>query len=193
VSPRTPPVLASQILAGLVAEAGYRDAILGDLEEEFAKLVSRSGVSFARRWYWSQTLRAIGPLTWSQSHDFGVSIRIAATAVATYLMSLEGIRAESALVRMVIPFGTTTLNRIVMLACVALAGLLAGWTIVKALPQRPVIGAIGILSLVLAVGTHHVVVGSSAETVFRSMKVLTLGLAMCSGSLLTLWRNPALF
>lgn len=44
-----PPVLAAKLIAGLVAEPGYRDAILGDLEEEFAEYCGRAGHSNARR------------------------------------------------------------------------------------------------------------------------------------------------
>jgi hypothetical protein len=53
-----PPRLAVWLvtLFGLEDEA---ESILGDLLEEFSLLASRSGVSFARRWYWRQTLKTI--------------------------------------------------------------------------------------------------------------------------------------
>jgi hypothetical protein len=38
------------------------ESILGDLLEEYFHLASRSGVSFARRWYWRQTLKTIAHL-----------------------------------------------------------------------------------------------------------------------------------
>jgi hypothetical protein len=53
-----PPRLAVWLvtLFGLEDEA---ESILGDLLEEFSLLASRSGVSFARRWYWRQTVKTI--------------------------------------------------------------------------------------------------------------------------------------
>lgn len=53
------------------------DSILGDLLEEFSLLVSKSGVAFARRWYWRQTVKTIPQLA-------GVGLRTAPwrTAVA---------------------------------------------------------------------------------------------------------------
>jgi hypothetical protein len=35
------------------------ESILGDLLEEFTLLASKSGVPFARRWYWRQTLKTV--------------------------------------------------------------------------------------------------------------------------------------
>ena len=90
-----PPVLASRIVAGLVAEPGYRDAILGDLEEEFADRCKRVGIPEARSWYWSQTLLAIVPLARSRPWSFAEGMRLLATVTVTYLLVLEAIRIES--------------------------------------------------------------------------------------------------
>jgi len=38
------------------------ESILGDLLEEFSHLASKSGVAFARCWYWRQTVRTIAHL-----------------------------------------------------------------------------------------------------------------------------------
>jgi hypothetical protein len=38
------------------------DSILGDLIEEFSYLASQSGMAFARRWYWRQSLRTVAHL-----------------------------------------------------------------------------------------------------------------------------------
>ena len=38
------------------------EAIVGDLLEEFSHLASKSGVAFARRWYWRQTVKTIAYL-----------------------------------------------------------------------------------------------------------------------------------
>jgi putative ABC transport system permease protein len=53
-----PPALAVWILARLLPDS-ERDAFLGDLEESFhTEIVPTRGVAGARRWYWTQALRA---------------------------------------------------------------------------------------------------------------------------------------
>lgn len=39
-----------------------QESILGDLVEEYSHLTSKSGVAYARRWYWRQTVKAIAHL-----------------------------------------------------------------------------------------------------------------------------------
>ncbi|MFI5233130.1 MAG: ABC transporter permease [Gemmatimonadales bacterium] len=53
-----PPAIAVGILSRILP-ASERDAFLGDLEESFrTEIVPARGVAAARRWYWTQTLRA---------------------------------------------------------------------------------------------------------------------------------------
>jgi hypothetical protein len=53
-----PPALAVWILSRVLPES-ERDAFLGDLEESFhSEIEPARGAAAARRWYWSQTLRA---------------------------------------------------------------------------------------------------------------------------------------
>jgi hypothetical protein len=52
--PRTAVWLVSLFTFGEAA-----DSILGDLLEEFSHLAAKSGVAFARRWYWRQVLKSI--------------------------------------------------------------------------------------------------------------------------------------
>jgi putative ABC transport system permease protein len=56
----TPPRLASWIASASLAEA-ERDAVLGDLQEEFDAIAAREDVAAARRWYWKQTLVSLVP------------------------------------------------------------------------------------------------------------------------------------
>src|ERR1700733_4420309 len=53
-----PPRLAVWLLT-LFALDEEAESILGDLVEEFSLLASNSGVPFARRWYWRQTLKTV--------------------------------------------------------------------------------------------------------------------------------------
>lgn len=61
------------------------ESIVGDLFEEFCQLASKSGVGFARRWYWRQTVK-------TTAHLFGSGFRVApwstsAAVVGGYLLN----------------------------------------------------------------------------------------------------------
>jgi hypothetical protein len=183
------PVLASRIVAGLVAEPGYRDAILGDLEEEFADRCERVGIAEARSWYWSQTLLAIVPLARSRPWSFVAGMRLLATVTVTYLLVLEAIRVESIAALRFTPVNAPVAVRVVLLCCIAFAGLIAGRIIVRIVPREPVMGGLLLVSITLGVGAYHVGTGNEAEAIFRGAKVVTLMCTMGIGSLLTLGRH----
>jgi len=58
LQPPQPPRIAGWLLM-LFTPAPATESIMGDLLEEFSGLVIKSGLAFARRWYWRQTLRTI--------------------------------------------------------------------------------------------------------------------------------------
>ena len=59
MSPRPP--LIPRVLGGLLLRGEEREVIAGDLEEEYRHLVSRrEGAGAASRWYWRQSMRALG-------------------------------------------------------------------------------------------------------------------------------------
>lgn len=78
-----PPSVAAW-LVNLFTPAGESESIAGDLIEEFSHLASKSGVAFARRWYWRQTGKTI-------AHLFAAGFHIApwstaATVVAGFFL-----------------------------------------------------------------------------------------------------------
>jgi len=71
-------------LVNLFTSAEEAESILGDLLEEYFHLVSKSGVAFARNWYWRQTVKTI-------AHLVGAGFRVApwsttAAAVGGFLL-----------------------------------------------------------------------------------------------------------
>jgi len=52
-----PPPAAERLLGALIASPAWRDAVLGDLREEFDTLVAAGSPRAASRWYWRQTAR----------------------------------------------------------------------------------------------------------------------------------------
>jgi hypothetical protein len=59
-----PPRIAAWLL-NLFSPSEEAEVILGDLLEEYSHLASGSGVAFAQRWYWRQTLNTIAHLVWA--------------------------------------------------------------------------------------------------------------------------------
>lgn len=55
--PGTPPRTPERLLEALGAEPEFRDALLGDLAEEFAIRAAYDGDHSARRWYWMEAFR----------------------------------------------------------------------------------------------------------------------------------------
>lgn len=51
-----PPPFPERLLRATVRDPEWRDAISGDLREEFAAIAAARGGAAARRWYWRQTL-----------------------------------------------------------------------------------------------------------------------------------------
>jgi hypothetical protein len=64
-----PPRIASWFL-NLFTLPDEEESILGDLLEEFSLLASKSGVTFARSWYWRQAVKTI-------AHLFATAFRVA--------------------------------------------------------------------------------------------------------------------
>ena len=60
-SPFQPPQLAAW-LVDLFIPGEHAESIPGDLLEEFSEIASRSGLTYARRWYWRQSIKTIGQL-----------------------------------------------------------------------------------------------------------------------------------
>ncbi|MCC7125422.1 MAG: ABC transporter permease [Acidobacteria bacterium] len=52
----SPPPLAERVLRATIRDAEWRDAVTGDLHEEFVDIARRNGKHAARRWYWRQAL-----------------------------------------------------------------------------------------------------------------------------------------
>ena len=86
-----PPRIATW-LVNLFTPAEEGESIRGDLLEEFSHLASKSGVAFARSWYWRQTVKTI-------AHLVGAGFRAAPWSTTTavvggYLLLPFGFRLE---------------------------------------------------------------------------------------------------
>jgi len=125
MSRNSPPVFAFWLLECLLP-VQFRDAILGDLAEEFL-LRASSSRSSARRWFWGQAFRSLPFLLWSLLRsEFAFSTGIAAVV----FLSMAGLKFTADLVirRWVAPAPLTevVLAPIIFLSLSMLGGCLAG-------------------------------------------------------------------
>src|SRR5258707_9306966 len=79
----SPPHIAAW-LVNLVAAPEQAETISGDLLEEFSSIVSRSGTTSARRWYWRQSVATIAHLMRGQVQH--APIQASAFAVCGFLL-----------------------------------------------------------------------------------------------------------
>ena len=76
-----PPPVAAWLLEAALA-ASERDAVIGDLREEYCRyIVPSRGAAAARRWYWWQVARSVAPL-WGRAWE-RASLSRAVTAIVT--------------------------------------------------------------------------------------------------------------
>lgn len=57
--------LNADFLFYLFMDAKHCDAIVGDLEERHRLIHKKFGARRAKFWYWSQTIRSVGPIVWA--------------------------------------------------------------------------------------------------------------------------------
>ncbi|MGY8709513.1 permease prefix domain 2-containing transporter [Bradyrhizobium sp. 18BD] len=81
----TPPAVAAFLLA-FIAPKNSAQALLGDLEEMFQRNAERFGDSQARRMYWFEVARSVGPIVWRWIKRMGI-----VTLVVDYVRSKFGL------------------------------------------------------------------------------------------------------
>jgi hypothetical protein len=83
----TPPRTIERLLAGLGAKPDFRNAVLGDLAEEFASRVDANGIESATRWYRREAVRAVPHLfrSWLRGVRLGDVGHIAGVIITVYV------------------------------------------------------------------------------------------------------------
>jgi hypothetical protein len=124
----SPPRLATFLLGRLLPDRD-RDAVLGDLAEEYtlrARLASRSSVS---HWYCGQVYRSIPSVVWSSVRR-GQWLRTLGVAMGAYIAAgIVEFVGEMAISRLLAPGAPihTVLSLIVGLMTMVLGGYFAAW------------------------------------------------------------------
>ncbi len=156
IAPHTPPRTAERLLEALGAEPELRDALLGDLAEDFAIRAADDGGRAARRRYWREALRVAPYLlhNWACRLRARDAARLAGLVGATYCLvgvGLWGILGgvETVVERMAGPTtfpwhdpqpGTLTLG-VMLLGYVAVATA-GGWMASRGEERAPAVAAL---------------------------------------------------
>jgi hypothetical protein len=122
----SPPAFARWLLESIVP-IPYREAVLGDLIEEYNLRAESTSRLTASRWFWSQACRSVPSMVWStlRSPDWLISMSIA-TGVYIVMEILEH-AANLAISKWVAPQPTTyvILAPVVFLTASAIGGCVA--------------------------------------------------------------------
>jgi hypothetical protein len=119
----SPPAFACWFLDSVVP-VPYRDALLGDLIEEYALRVESASPLTASRWFWSQAWRSVASLVWSSlsSGEWLISMSI---AMGVYIaMGMLKFAADVAISKLLAPEQATyvVLAPVVFLTASAIGG-----------------------------------------------------------------------
>ncbi|MEP6834253.1 MAG: hypothetical protein ABJB74_12715 [Gemmatimonas sp.] len=80
-----PPFILESLLEALGAQSTFRDAVMGDLAEEYAVRVQRDGRFPALRWYTQQAARTAPHLLGSWSRQKGIVRQVARVVSVSYV------------------------------------------------------------------------------------------------------------
>ncbi len=122
----SPPAFACWLL-GFVAPVPYREAMLGDLIEEYTLRAESASPLAASRWFWSQAFRSVPSMVWSslRSRDWLISMSI---AIGVYvIVGTLKLAADLTISKVVAPRPTTevVLAPVVFLAFTSIGGCIA--------------------------------------------------------------------
>ena len=122
----SPPALACRLLEFLLP-ASDRDAILGDLIEEYTFRAESTSCLSASRWFWGQACRSFPHLLWSWLRS-GNSLIAMSIATGVYIaMAILKLAADFTISRVFQPNKTTSIvvAPIIFLATAAIGGCIA--------------------------------------------------------------------
>jgi len=139
MSRSSPPTFACWLLKTVVPTP-YREAILGDLIEEYTLRTESTSRFSASRWFWSQTCRSVPSMVWSSLRSRNCLMSMSIAMSVYIVMEILAYAADLTISKWVAPQPTThvILAPIIFLTTTAIGGCVAarfrpGATIVLAL------------------------------------------------------------
>ena len=124
--PCSPPTFPCLLLETVLPDP-YREAILGDLIEEYALRIESTSRLTASRWFWSQACRSVPPLVWSSLRSRDCFIRINVAVGVYFFMAALKLAGLWTITKVVSPSQTTDviLAPILFLTITAIGGCVA--------------------------------------------------------------------
>ncbi len=177
------PRFARAVVDVMTADHPYREAIRGDLEEEFALRAGGAGKGRAQLWYLEEAARTSAALLRSVRLTPTGAARVLAVALGAYLGVLGVDRVASYVVWRERALLAPIAVHGAMLAWVLCAGAVAGYAVTRLARKPPLISILAFLALALGVGAHYVVVAEPHEVWIRAAKVAALLVAAAIGAL----------
>jgi hypothetical protein len=167
------PRIASEILRGVVGAHPCGSAIVGDLEEEFARREDTTSVAAARRWYWREVTRTIVAIVPALRLDASIAGRALGVVIVAYTLAIQLSNGASFILdyRMAGIIGP-----------MMVFGALAGAASTRAVVGARALGALMLLLLAIVVGAAHVATSSPTEILFRAAKVACFVLGIGGGA-----------
>jgi len=122
----SPPALVCRLLESVVP-ARYREAMLGDLIEEYYLRAESASPLTASRWIWSQACRSVASIAWSSLRGGNWLISMSIAAAVYVVVRLLELAADVTISKLVAPQPAThvVLAPIVFLATAAIGGCVA--------------------------------------------------------------------
>src|ERR1700729_2299977 len=126
MSRSSPPTFACWLLETVVPTS-YREAILGDLIEEYTLRTESTSRFIASRWFWSQTCRSVPSMVWSSLRSRNCLISISIAMGVYIFMGTLKFAADWMISKLVAPDQATyvVLAPIVFLTTTAIGGCVA--------------------------------------------------------------------
>ncbi len=181
------PRYVRAVVDAVTAYHPYRDAIRGDLEEEYALRAAGIGAGPARMWYLKEALRTSTTILRRLRLTPAASAGVLAVVFEAYLAVLAVDRAGSYLMWRERVLLAPTVVRLAMLGWVLAAGAVAGYAVTRFVRTLPLVGILAFLALALGIGIHYVDAAAPHEVWIRAAKVAVLTVAAAGGA----WRGIA--
>jgi hypothetical protein len=172
--------LVAALLHAVTARHPYREAIRGDLEEEFDTRARDGGLVAARAWYAAEALRTTAALLRGLRVTPSVALRVAIAAPAAYLGVHWADQAAPEAIWWAGLTVTSTAGRVAALAWLSVAAALAGYLVPRT-TREPLVGGISFLALTVAVATRYLLLAAPGPLWFHAAKAALLCLGAAAG------------
>ena len=122
----SPPAFACRLLESVLPDP-YREALLGDLIEEYALRTESTSRFTASRWFWSQACRSVPSMFWASLRRGNCFISISIAMGVYFFMATLKFAADLMITKLASPDQTTQviLAPIVFLVTTAIGGCVA--------------------------------------------------------------------